>query len=102
MIVTCVHIQVKEDKVEDFKKVTIENHSNSVKEPGNLRFDVLQDANDPCKFMLYEGYESEEAANQHRNTPHYAKWRDTVADWMAQPRNGVRYNIVAPLKREEW
>ncbi len=102
MIVTCVHIYVKEDKIGDFKKATLENHSNSVKEPGNLRFDLLQDAQDHCKFMLYEAYESEEAANLHKNTPHYAKWRDTVADWMAQPRNGVRYNIVAPLKREEW
>lgn len=102
MIVTCVHIFVKEDKIADFKKATIENHANSVKEPGNLRFDLLQDAQDQCKFMLYEAYESEEAANLHKNTPHYATWRDTVADWMAQPRNGVRYNIVAPLKREEW
>lgn len=102
MIVTCVHIYVKEDKIEDFRKATIENHNNSEKEPGNLRFDLLQDAHDQCKFMLYEAYESEEAANLHKNTQHYAKWRDTVADWMAQPRNGVRYNIVAPLKREEW
>lgn len=102
MIVTCVHIHVKEDKIEDFKVATIENHSCSVNEPGNLRFDLLQDAQNQCKFMLYEAYESEEAANLHKNTLHYAKWRDTVADWMFEPRNGIRYNIVAPLKREEW
>jgi autoinducer 2-degrading protein len=102
MIVTCVHVHVKEKHVDDFKKATVENHTQSVKETGNLRFDLLQDTQDKCKFMIYEAYESEEAAAAHKNMPHYFKWRDTVADWMAEPRSGTRYNIVAPLNKTEW
>lgn len=102
MIVTCVYIQVIEKYVEDFKKATIENHTQSVKETGNLRFDLLQDAQDVCKFMIYEAYESEEAATKHKNTTHYFKWRDAVADWMAQPRSGIRYTIVAPINKAAW
>lgn len=102
MIVTCVHIHVKPNRVEDFKKATLANHTEAVKEAGNLRFDLLQDAKDPNKFMLYEAYESEEASAAHKKTVHYATWRDTVADWMAEPRNGVLYNIVAPSDKSQW
>jgi autoinducer 2-degrading protein len=102
MIVTCVKVQVKPDRIEDFKKATMANHNESVKEPGNLRFDLLQDAKEPDQFLIYEAYESDEAAAAHKTTPHYAKWRDTVADWMAQPRQGIKYNIVVPSDKSKW
>ena len=69
----------------------------SVKEPGNLRFDFLQQPDDHCRFMLYEAYESETSAAAHKNTPHYLKWKETVQDMMAEPRKSVRYNILQPV-----
>jgi autoinducer 2-degrading protein len=102
MIVTCVHVNVKPEAIVDFIEATTANHSGSVKEPGNLRFDILQLADDPCRFMIYEAYESEDAAAVHKNTPHYLKWRDTVKDWMAEPRRGVKYNIIEPADRSKW
>jgi len=102
MIVTCVYVYVMPNHIEDFIIATEANHKESVKEPGNLRFDMLQDAADPAKFLLYEAYESEEASAAHKNTAHYATWRDTVANWMAQPRKGIKYNIVAPLDKSQW
>ena len=102
MIVTFVHVWVKEQNIEDFKIASIENHRESIKEPGNLRFDVLQDDEDPSKFVLYEAYESEEASSEHKKTPHYLKWREKVADWMAQPRKGVKHQILAPVNKGLW
>ena len=95
MTATCVYINVKPDKIEDFIRISIENHNSSIKEPGNLRFDVVQDSQNPSKFMLYEAYESEETAALHKTTAHYQKWRDAVQDWMAEPRYGVKYKILA-------
>lgn len=97
MIATIVHVFVKPENVADFISASIENAEASVQEPGNLRFDFLQDADNANKFILYEAYESEEAAAAHKQTAHYAKWRETVADWMAQPREGVKHNIIRPL-----
>ena len=102
MIVTCVHIQVKKDLIDRFINATIDNHRESVREPGNLRFDFIQMADDPCHFMLYEAYESEQAAAEHKLTPHYAAWRDTVADFMAEPRKGIKYKIIEPDDRSQW
>ena len=102
MIATCVYVKVKSENVEDFIKATKENHNNSIEEPGNLRFDILQDAQDKVSFMLYEAYESEEASAAHKNTAHYLKWRDKVATWMTEPRKGIKYNIVAPIDKSEW
>jgi len=102
MIVTCVHVYVKEEHVDDFINASIPNHQGSVQEPGNLRFDVLQSTTDPTKFLLYEAYESEEAAAAHKKTEHYLKWRETVADWMAKPREGVPYKVIAPTVRDKW
>ncbi|MFP4014481.1 MAG: antibiotic biosynthesis monooxygenase [Chitinispirillaceae bacterium] len=96
MIVTTVMVKVKKDKVEDFIKETVLNHENSVKEPGNRRFDVLQSEDDPTSFLLYEAYESSEDAAAHKETSHYKRWRDAVADWMEQPRKGIRYKAVKP------
>ncbi len=91
MIVTCVYVHVKREHVDDFIEATTRNQEGSVREPENLRFDVLQAADDSARFLLYEAYASEEAAARHKQTDHYLTWRDRVADWMAEPRKGVRY-----------
>ena len=96
MVVTCVHVWVKPEHLEEFILATKINHSNSIKEPQNMRFDILQDQEDPSKFILYEAYASEEGAAAHKQTEHYLTWRDTVAPWMAQPRQGVPYTVIAP------
>ena len=96
MTVTCVYVHVKPEFMGEFMDATIANHLASVKEPGNLRFDLIQQVNDPCRFMIYEAYISEEAAASHKLTPHYLEWRDKVNDFMAEPRNGVKYNIIEP------
>ncbi|MBN1597557.1 MAG: antibiotic biosynthesis monooxygenase [Bacteroidales bacterium] len=102
MIVTFVHVWVKPEHIDAFVKACEENHRNSVLEPGNLRFDILQDAGDPSKFTLYEAYESEDAAADHKKTDHYLKWRETVADWMLKPREGVKHNILFPADKSKW
>jgi autoinducer 2-degrading protein len=96
MIVTCVYVHVKTEFNGAFIEATTANHRESVKEAGNLRFDFVQQADDPFRFMIYEAYVSEEAAAVHKTTPHYLKWRDTVAEWMAEPRKGVKYNFISP------
>ena len=96
MVATLVHIWVKPEYQVDFIKATIENHEKSVKEKGNLRFDILRDGSDKNKFLLYEAYDSEQAAAAHKETEHYLKWRETVANMMAQPREGIKHNIIRP------
>ena len=102
MMVTCVYLKIKPDKINRFIEATSANHHESVKEPGNLRFDLLQRADDPCQFMLYEAYESEATAVNHKTTAHYLKWRDLAEDLMAEPRFGVRYNIIEPNDSSRW
>lgn len=102
MIVTCVHIHVKPDTVDGFIIATIANHRESAREPGNLRFDFIQQSDDSCRFMLYEAYESDEAAAVHKNTSHYLIWRDSVKDFMAEPRQGIKYNILEPYDKTKW
>jgi autoinducer 2-degrading protein len=102
MLVTCVTVYVKPDHIDDFIRATSANHNESVKEPGNMRFDVLQRMDDPTCFLLYEAYETDEAAAAHKLTPHYLKWRETVADWMAKPRQGIPHRVIRPLDREAW
>jgi autoinducer 2-degrading protein len=96
MHVTLVHVHVKPQHVEDFIAATRLNHLASVQETGNRRFDVLQSPEDPSRFVLYEAYVSAEDAAAHKQTTHYLTWRDTVADWMASPRQGVSYNGLFP------
>ncbi|MEM9266524.1 MAG: antibiotic biosynthesis monooxygenase [Cyanobacteria bacterium P01_F01_bin.13] len=96
MVVTCVHVFVKPEHVDDFIAATKANHAGSVQEPANLRFDVLQDPDDPTQFMLYEAYETAEGAAAHKQTAHYLTWRETVAPWMANPRQGKSYTVIAP------
>jgi autoinducer 2-degrading protein len=102
MIVICVHINVIPEAVGEFIKASTENHLEALKESGNLRFDFIQQADDLCRFMLYEAYESEEAAAAHKSTPHYLKWKDAVQNLMAEPRKGVKYNILQPNDRTKW
>jgi autoinducer 2-degrading protein len=96
MHVTIVHVHVKPEHVEAFIAATRLNHEASVQEPGNRRFDVLQLAADPTRFVLYEAYATEADAAAHKQTAHYARWRDTVAEWMAEPRQGVGYRGLHP------
>jgi autoinducer 2-degrading protein len=91
MYVTVVYVRVKPDHVDAFINATKSNHEHSVKEEGNLRFDILQDAEDRTRFLLYE-----EKAARHKSTPHYLTWRETVAEWMAEPRKGVVYEGLFP------
>ena len=102
MIVTCVYVHIKPDAVDSFISATVENHRESVKEPGNLRFDFIQQSDDHCRFMIYEVFESEEAILSHKNTGHYLKWRDTVKDYMAETRHGIKYNIIEPSDKSRW
>ena len=96
MIVTLVHVHVKADNVEAFIAATRANHAGSVREETNRRFDVLQDPEDATRFILYEAYDNAEGAAAHKKTAHYLTWRETVAPWMASPRKGVSYTVLAP------
>jgi autoinducer 2-degrading protein len=96
MYITIVHIKVLPDYIDLFIKASTENHLESVKESGNLRFDLLRSDDNPARFVLYEAYENESAAAAHKETAHYLKWRETVAPWMAVPREGVRYTGLQP------
>jgi (4S)-4-hydroxy-5-phosphonooxypentane-2,3-dione isomerase len=88
MHVTLVHVRVKPECADAFVAATRANHESSVREPGNRRFDILQAPDDPTRFIFYEAYASAEAAAAHKQTGHYATWRDAVADMMAEPRRG--------------
>ena len=96
MHVTLVKVSVKPDRVDDFVQATRANHEGSVTEPGNRRFDILQDPEDPTRFILYEAYASAADAAAHKETPHYLAWRDAVAEMMAEPRQGVPYTCLFP------
>ena len=96
MHVTLVHVQVKPAYINDFIAATQLNHEASIQETGNCRFDVLQSPENPSHFILYEAYTSVDAAVAHKQTDHYLNWRDTVADWMAEPRQGINYLGLFP------
>jgi len=96
MHVTLVHVVVRPDAVDAFVAATRANHEASVREPGNRRFDVLQSPDDPARFVLYEAYASAEDAAAHKQTAHYAKWRDAVAPMLAEPRNAVPMRGLFP------
>ncbi len=96
MLIVHVHVQVKPEFVEAFKAATIENARNSVQEPGIARFDVIQQQDDPTRFVLVEVYATVEDTVRHKETAHYAVWRDTVTEMMAEPRYGVKYANIFP------
>ena len=95
MLATLVLIDVKPDCIEAFKAISTYNHECSRKEKGNVRFDLLQDNNDPTKFVLFEVYETAEAAAAHKETEHYLRWRAEVADYMASPRHATATTPIA-------
>jgi autoinducer 2-degrading protein len=96
MLIVHVFAHVKPDKAEAFKVATSENAHNSIIEPGIARFDVIQQQDDPARFILVEIYRTAEDPGRHKETAHYKKWRDTVADMMAEPRTSVKYINVYP------
>jgi quinol monooxygenase YgiN len=96
MVIVHVHVHVKSEFVAAFKEATVENAANSVHEPGIARFDVLQQADDPARFLLVEVYRTREATAKHKETAHYIKWRDAVAPMMAVPRSSIKYRNLFP------
>ena len=98
MFVTIVYATAKPEKIDAFKEACRLNHENSICEPGNIRFDILQATDDPAKFVFYEAYKTQQDAAAHKETAHYLTWRDTVADWMAEPRQGIVYHGLYPNK----
>jgi len=96
MLVVCVYVHVKADAVEAFREATVTNARQSLHEPGIARFDVLQQADDPTRFMLVEVYRTPEAPAQHKETAHYQRWRETVEPLMAERRYSVKYTNVFP------
>lgn len=96
MLVVHVHVHVKSDAIDAFKSATLANARASVQEPGIARFDVLQSADDPTRFVLVEVYRTTDATAAHKGTAHYATWRDTVAPMMATPRHSVKFTNVFP------
>ncbi len=96
MHVTIVNVHVKADHIDDFIEACRLNHEASIQEPGNRRFDIIQNAEEPARFVLYEAYLSEADAIAHKETAHYHRWRETVADWMASPRQGILHHGLFP------
>jgi autoinducer 2-degrading protein len=90
MYVACVTVHVKPERVKDFTDAIFDNARNTRLEPGNVRFDVLQGEDDANRFLLYECYHTKEDFAKHQQTPHYLKWKERVADWMAQPRTSTK------------
>jgi autoinducer 2-degrading protein len=96
LLVVHIHVRVKPDQVEAFKTATLANARASVREPGIARFDVVQQADDPTRFVFVEVYRTPQAPAAHKETAHYALWRDTVANMMAEPRTSVKFGNVFP------
>jgi quinol monooxygenase YgiN len=96
MLIVHVFVHVKPDTVDAFKAATLENARNSVQEPGVIRFDVIQQEDDPTRFVLLEIYRTPADPVRHKDTAHYATWRDTVEPMMVEPRRGVKYAPLFP------
>ena len=98
MLIVHVHVHVKPESVEAFRAATVENARQSVKEPGIARFDVVQQQDDPTRFVLVEVNRTADAPAQHKETAHYENWRDVVAPMMAEPRTSVKFGNVFGLE----
>ena len=96
MYIVHVIIQVKPEYIDDFITATVENARNSINEPGIARFDIIQQQDDPSRFVLVEVYRTPDDPARHKETAHYQKWRDAVADMMAEPRTSIKYTNVFP------
>jgi (4S)-4-hydroxy-5-phosphonooxypentane-2,3-dione isomerase len=102
MLVVHVHVRIRPGQAEDFLAATLVNARASLGEPGVLRFDVLQDQADPEHVVLVEVYRDADASAAHKLTPHYATWRDAVAEMMAEPRQSTRFSAVFPAAADAW
>lgn len=96
MYIVHVFAHVKTDQIEAFKAAALENARNSIQEPGIARFDIIQQADDPARFVLVEVYRQADDAARHKETHHYQVWRDAVAGMMAEPRTSVKYANLFP------
>lgn len=96
MYIACIQVAVKPENREQFIEAMMKNVEGTRQEPGNVRFDFLQAEDDPNHFFIYEVFQNEEAFKAHQQTQHYLDWRETVADWMEEPRKGRRYHNIAP------
>ncbi len=101
LLVVHVHVHVKPECVEAFQTATLANARASLEEPGIARFDVIQQSDDPARFVLVEVYRTPQAPAAHKETAHYAAWRDAVAEMMVEPRSSVKYTNLFPAD-EEW
>lgn len=101
MFIVHVFVHVRAQQVEAFKQASLENARNSIQEPGIVRFDVLQQRDDPTRFVLVEIYHTPEDAASHKETAHYQKWRDTVAEMMAEPRTSIKYTNIFPHEQDQ-
>ena len=101
MIIVHVFVHVRAHTVDAFTAATLENGRSSILEPGVIRFDVVQQDEDPTRFVLIEIYRTPDDPARHKETAHYVKWRDTVETMMAEPRKGVKYHAVFP-EPAEW
>lgn len=102
MYLTIVQVEVRPEYVQEFIIECEKNHLASILEPGNLRFDVLQNVNDACKFTLSEVYKTENDIAAHKLTPHYNEWRNNVEKMMARPRVGIKHNVLFPKQIQQW
>jgi (4S)-4-hydroxy-5-phosphonooxypentane-2,3-dione isomerase len=100
MLIVKVTVRVKPECVEAFRAATVENARQSIREPGIARFDVLQQSDDPTRFVLIEAYRTADAPAQHKETSHYQVWRDAVAPMMAEPRCSTKFGAVFPPQTE--
>lgn len=102
MIVRIITVHVKPEHIEAFEAETVRNHEGSVAEPGVLRFDVLRDGDQRGRYLLYEVYRDQAAVEAHKETAHYERWKDAVADMMAKPRESTTCEVVAPADPDRW
>ena len=102
MLVVHVHVRIRPGQVEEFLAATLTNARASLAEPGVLRFDVIRGEADPAHVVLVEVYRDDDASAAHKQTAHYATWRDRVADLMAEPRRSEKYSAVFPAGDQGW
>jgi autoinducer 2-degrading protein len=101
MYIVHVHVHVKPEFINEFREATMENARNSIQEPGVARFDVVQQIDAPTRFILIEVYRTKDDPARHKETDHYARWRDTVAEMMSEPRHAVKFDNIFP-DNEGW
>ncbi len=98
MFTVIVYLHVKREYLDVFIQATLDNAQNSQKEPGVIAFDMLQQQDDPTRLVLYETYRTAQAQLDHRETPHYLKWRETIADMFEEPRYAIKYDVLSPAE----